>query len=104
MPSEGPAMALCAALAAPANVNINVRPVIDAVQDPQLACQQQITKITQALPQLVLEANQLIPLHRMPSAQFLEPLNDEQQVLGPGRYLCSFYCYCFVQAMYPLFH
>jgi ATP-dependent helicase YprA (DUF1998 family) len=69
-----------AALAAPADVNINVRPVVDAVQDPQLARQQQITRIlTQALPQLVLEANQLIPLHRMPSTQFLEPLNDEQK-------------------------
>jgi hypothetical protein len=68
------------ALAAPEDININMRPVVNAVQDPQLACQQQITRIlTQALPQLVLEANQLIPLHRMPSAQFLEPLNDKQK-------------------------
>jgi ATP-dependent helicase YprA (DUF1998 family) len=77
-------MALCTihsrALAAPLDVNINVRTVADAVQDPQLARQQHITRIlTQTLPQLVLEANQLIPLHQMPSARFLEPLNDEQK-------------------------
>jgi hypothetical protein len=84
MPSEGLAMAFGTAhphtLAAPVDRNANVRTVANAAQYPQLARQQQITRIpTQTLPQLVLEANRLILLHLMPSAQFLESLNDEQK-------------------------
>ena len=57
MPSEGLTMAFGTAhphtLAAPVDGNANVKTVANATQDPQLARQQQITRIlTQTLPQL----------------------------------------------------